>query len=48
MRVETPWKCPVCKDRPMIVDGRVLACCEHLYYSEEVGSGLILAYSISP
>ena len=45
VRVESPpYRCPTCHDKPMIVDGRVFSCCEHLFASEETGHGLVLCY----
>ena len=50
MRVENPpYRCPnpACHDKPVVVDGRVFACCEHLSYSEDTVRGLVLYYSAS-
>ena len=49
VRVESPpYRCPTCHDKPMIVDGRVFSCCEHLFASEETGHGIVLCYSSTP
>lgn len=44
---DPPFRCPICNDKPLVVDGRAFDACPHLSYSEDTSHGPVFCYSVS-